>query len=70
MLDSTARAVLDAPLARAAALLDRPGVTPDRLTAANLVLGLASAGRPLPSGGCPRWCSGWPAGWPTAWTAR
>ena len=43
MLDSTARAVLDAPLARAAALLDRPGVTPDRLTAANLVLGLASA---------------------------
>lgn len=44
MLDSTARAVLDAPLARAAALLDRPGVTPDRLTGANLVLGLASAG--------------------------
>ena len=44
MLDSTARALLDAPLARAAALLDRPGVTPDRLTAANLVLGLASAG--------------------------
>lgn len=43
MLDSTARAVLDAPLARAAALLDRPGVTPDRLTGANLVLGLASA---------------------------
>ncbi|SNS84838.1 Phosphatidylglycerophosphate synthase [Geodermatophilus pulveris] len=43
MLDPTARALLDAPLARTAALLDRPGITPDRLTGANLVLGLASA---------------------------
>ncbi|WP_409331956.1 CDP-alcohol phosphatidyltransferase family protein [Trujillonella humicola] len=43
MLDSAARALLDAPLARVAQALDRPWLTPDRLTVAGLVLGLASA---------------------------
>ncbi len=43
MLDARIRRRLDGPLARAAAVLDRPGVTPDRLTAAGFVLGLASA---------------------------
>jgi phosphatidylglycerophosphate synthase len=44
MLDARARRVLERPLARAAGALDRPGITPDRLTAAGLVLGLGSAG--------------------------
>jgi phosphatidylserine synthase len=44
VLDAAARRVLDAPLARAAGVLDRPGISPDRITAAGLVLGLASAG--------------------------
>ena len=35
--------MLDGPLARMAAVLDRPGITPDRITAAGLVLGLGSA---------------------------
>ena len=43
MLDPAARRLLDAPLARAAALLDRPWLSPDRLTALGLVLGLGSA---------------------------
>lgn len=43
MLDSAARALLDAPLARAARALDRPWLSPDRLTVAGLVLGLGSA---------------------------
>lgn len=43
MLDSFVRRRLDAPLARAAARLDRPWITPDRLTVVGLVLGLASA---------------------------
>ena len=43
MLDAAARRVLDAPLARAAGVLDRPGISPDRITAVGLVLGLASA---------------------------
>jgi phosphatidylserine synthase len=43
VLDAAARRVLDAPLARAAGALDRPGISPDRITAAGLVLGLASA---------------------------
>ena len=43
MLDAAARRVLDAPLARAAAVLDRPSLSPDRLTGAGLVLGLGSA---------------------------
>ncbi|CAA9263089.1 MAG: Putative phosphatidylglycerophosphate synthase [uncultured Blastococcus sp.] len=43
MLDAAARRVLDAPLARAAAALDRPWLSPDRLTALGLVLGLGSA---------------------------
>jgi phosphatidylserine synthase len=44
VLDAAARRVLDAPLARAAGALDRPGISPDRITAVGLVLGLASAG--------------------------
>ncbi|MFJ4037080.1 CDP-alcohol phosphatidyltransferase family protein [Microbacterium sp. NPDC090007] len=44
MLDRSMRAVLSGPLDAAAAVLDRPGVTPDRLTIAGLVLALASAG--------------------------
>ena len=43
MLDAAARRALDRPLGEAAAALDRPGITPDRLTLANLVLGLGSA---------------------------
>ncbi|MCV2490130.1 CDP-alcohol phosphatidyltransferase family protein [Geodermatophilus sp. YIM 151500] len=43
MLDAAARRVLDAPLGRLAAGLDRPGVTPDRLTGLGLALGLGSA---------------------------
>jgi phosphatidylglycerophosphate synthase len=37
------RAVLAAPLDRMTAVLDRPGITPDRLTAVGLALGLAGA---------------------------
>lgn len=44
MLDRTMRAALSGPLDAAAAALDRPGITPDRLTVAGLVLALASAG--------------------------
>jgi phosphatidylglycerophosphate synthase len=44
VLDAAARRVLDAPLGRLAVALDRPWLSPDRLTAAGLVLGLASAG--------------------------
>ena len=44
MLDPAARRVLERPLAAAAGGVDRiPGVTPNRITAAGLVLGLASA---------------------------
>ncbi|MCZ2838039.1 CDP-alcohol phosphatidyltransferase family protein [Modestobacter sp. VKM Ac-2985] len=43
MLDAAARRVLDRPLARVAGVLDRSWVSPDRLTAAGLVLGLGSA---------------------------
>lgn len=44
MFDAHARRLLERPLERAAAALDRPGVTPDRITAAGLLLGLGSAG--------------------------
>ncbi|QHY94398.1 Inner membrane protein YnjF [Streptomyces sp. S4.7] len=44
MLDARARTLLSGPLDRAAALLDRPAVTPDRLTALGMLTGLASAG--------------------------
>lgn len=44
MLDVPARALLARPLDWTAARLDRPGLTPDRLTAAGLLLGLAGAG--------------------------
>ncbi|MGZ8177970.1 CDP-alcohol phosphatidyltransferase family protein [Williamsia sp. SKLECPSW1] len=43
MFDAALRPRLERPLREAARLLDRPGVTPDRLTAAGLVLGLGSA---------------------------
>ncbi|SEL73300.1 Phosphatidylglycerophosphate synthase [Blastococcus sp. DSM 46786] len=43
MLDPVARRLLDAPLTRVAGALDRPWLSPDRLTTAGLVLGLASA---------------------------
>lgn len=44
MLDAPLRRVLARPLDRAAAAIDVPALSPDRLTAAGLVLGLASAG--------------------------
>lgn len=43
MLDAQARAAMSGPLDRLAARLDRPVVTPNRLTAAGAVLGLAGA---------------------------
>lgn len=43
MFDSTLRRALDSPLRGAARALDRPWITPDRLTIAGLVLGLGSA---------------------------
>ncbi|MBW0115655.1 CDP-alcohol phosphatidyltransferase family protein [Pseudonocardia abyssalis] len=44
MFDARARRLLEHPLDRAAAALDVAAVTPDRITAAGLVLGLGSAG--------------------------
>ena len=44
MFDAVLRRRLDRPLAAAARLVDRPGVTPDRLTVAGLLVGLTSAG--------------------------
>jgi len=44
MLDSRIRRLIDPPLASVAAAIDRPWISPDRLTVAGLVLGLASAG--------------------------
>ncbi len=44
MLDPAARRLLAAPLDRAAAGIDRSWVSPDRVTVAGLLLGLASAG--------------------------
>jgi len=43
MLDSSARRLLDGPLTRVAGVLDRPWISPDRLTVAGLPLGLSSA---------------------------
>lgn len=43
MFDAALRPRLAGPLDTAARLLDRPGITPDRLTALGLVLGLGSA---------------------------
>ncbi|MFG6490863.1 CDP-alcohol phosphatidyltransferase family protein [Microbacterium sp. P03] len=43
MLDRALRSFLARPLGAAAAAIDRPGVTPDGLTIAGLVLGVASA---------------------------
>jgi phosphatidylglycerophosphate synthase len=44
MMDTAVRRVIDRPLSRVAAAIDRPGVTPDRLTVAGLLVGLGSAG--------------------------
>ena len=43
MFDNYLRNHLERPLNRAATLADRPWVTPDRITAAGLILGLGSA---------------------------
>lgn len=43
MFDDYLRRHLERPLARVAALIDRTGVTADRITAAGLILGLGSA---------------------------
>lgn len=43
MFDARLRRAMEPALERAAVWLDRPGITPDRLTGLNLVLGLASA---------------------------
>jgi phosphatidylglycerophosphate synthase len=43
-MDATVRRLIDGPLARLATAVDRPGVTPDRLTVAGLLVGLGSAG--------------------------
>lgn len=43
MFDSALRPLLDRPLARAAAVLDRPWLNPDKITIAGLALGLGSA---------------------------
>ena len=43
MLDARLRRRLDGPLSRLARLIDRPAVTPDRLTLLGLATGLASA---------------------------
>ncbi len=43
MLDNAARRMLDPGLRRAAVVIDRPWVTPDRLTLVGLALGLGSA---------------------------
>jgi phosphatidylserine synthase len=43
MLDPAARALLARPLDRAAAALDQPWITPDRITIAGLVLGVGGA---------------------------
>ncbi|MDZ7910474.1 MAG: CDP-alcohol phosphatidyltransferase family protein [Rhodococcus sp. (in: high G+C Gram-positive bacteria)] len=43
MIDSFLRRHLEGPLDRCARALDRPPITPDRITAAGLVLGLGSA---------------------------
>jgi len=43
VLDAPLRRLLEGPLDRIAAPLDRPGITPDRLTVLGLVAGLASA---------------------------
>ncbi|MGI8701159.1 MAG: CDP-alcohol phosphatidyltransferase family protein [Nocardioidaceae bacterium] len=44
MIDGAMRRALEKPLSWAATAIDRPGVSPDRLTVAGLVVGLASAG--------------------------
>ncbi len=44
MMDARVRRLLAPALSRAAALIDRRGITPDRLTLTGLVVGLGSAG--------------------------
>lgn len=43
MLDAPLRRIIDLPLTVLARLIDRPWITPDRITVAGLVLGMASA---------------------------
>lgn len=43
-MDASVRRALEKPLSRLAAAIDRPGITPDRLTVLGLVVGLAGAG--------------------------
>lgn len=43
MLDASVRPLLDGPLRTAARLVDRPWITPNRISIAGLVLGLSSA---------------------------
>jgi phosphatidylglycerophosphate synthase len=43
-MDASVRRALERPLSRLAAGIDRPGITPDRLTVLGLVVGLAGAG--------------------------
>ena len=43
MMDAVVRRVIEKPMSWGAAAIDRPGITPDRLTLAGLVVGLASA---------------------------
>jgi len=42
-MDAVVRRVIEKPMSWGAAAIDRPGITPDRLTLAGLVVGLASA---------------------------
>ncbi len=44
MLDTRARRVLAGPLDTVAGMIDRPGITPNRITLVGLVVGLAAAG--------------------------
>ena len=44
MMDGAVRRLIAKPLTRTAAAIDRPAITPDRLTVAGLIVGLASAG--------------------------
>jgi phosphatidylglycerophosphate synthase len=43
MMDRVIRRAIESPLSRAAGAIDGPGITPDRLTVAGLVVGLTSA---------------------------
>ncbi len=44
MMDGAVRRALEKPWSRTASAIDRPSITPDRLTVAGLIVGLTSAG--------------------------